>query len=237
MLGLRLKKTHATPHRPIGRSAAALIISQSEQGLKAALGVAASPRSPREGAPVAQNGSQAETMISGVAGRYASALFDLARDQRAMGAVGSDLARFDALLRESPDLQRLVRSPVFTAEEQGKAVGAILDRAGIGGLAGNFIRLVATNRRLFALSDMIRAYRKLVAESKGIVRAQVRLAEPPSDRVLNDIKAALREVADAEVDVGVKVDPALIGGMVVQVGSRMVDASLRTKLNAIRLAM
>ncbi|HKG76809.1 MAG TPA: F0F1 ATP synthase subunit delta [Beijerinckiaceae bacterium] len=186
---------------------------------------------------MAQNGSQAETMVSGVAGRYASALFELARDQRAVDAVAGDLDRFDALIRESPDLQRLVRSPVFTAEEQGKAVGAILDQAGIGGLAGNFIRLVTTNRRLFALPDMIRGYRKLVAESKGIVRAEVRLAEPPSDRVLNDIKAALREVANAEVDVDVKVDPNLIGGMVVQMGSRMVDASLRTRLNAIRLAM
>src|SRR5829696_2411372 len=190
-----------------------------------------------EKAPVAQNGSQAETMVSGVAGRYASALFELARDQRAVDAVAGDLDRFDALIRESPDLQRLVRSPVFTAEEQGKAVGAILDQAGIGGLAGNFIRLVTTNRRLFALPDMIRAYRKLVAGAKGIVRAEVRLAEPPSDRVLNDIKAALREVANAEVDVDVKVDPNLIGGMVVQMGSRMVDASLRTRLNAIRLAM
>ncbi len=186
---------------------------------------------------MAQNGSQAETMVSGVAGRYASALFDLARDQRAIDAVAGDLDRFDALIRESPDLQRLVRSPVFTAEEQSKAVGAILDQAGIGGLAGNFIRLVATNRRLFALPDMIRAYRKLVADSKGIVRAEVRLAEPPSDRALNDIKAALREVANAEVDLDVKVDPSLIGGMVVQMGSRMVDASLRTRLNAIRLAM
>jgi F-type H+-transporting ATPase subunit delta len=190
-----------------------------------------------ENASVAQNGSQAETMVSGVAGRYASALFELARDQRAVDAVAGDLDRFDALIRESPDLQRLVRSPVFTAEEQGKAVGAILDQAGIGGLAGNFIRLVTTNRRLFALPDMIRGYRKLVAESKGIVRAEVRLAEPPSDRVLNDIKAALREVASAEVDVDVKVDPNLIGGMIVQMGSRMVDASLRTRLNAIRLAM
>jgi F-type H+-transporting ATPase subunit delta len=186
---------------------------------------------------VAQNGSQAETMISGVAGRYASALFDLARDQRAMDAVGSDLDRFDALLRESPDLQRLVRSPVFTAEEQGKAIGAILDQAGLGGLAGNFIRLVTANRRLFALPDMIRAYRKLVAVAKGIVRAEVRVAEPPSDRVLDDIRAALRDVAKSEVDVDVKVDPALIGGIVVQMGSRMVDASVRTKLNAIRLAM
>ena len=190
-----------------------------------------------EKASVAQNGSQAETMVSGVAGRYASALFELARDERAVDAVAGDLDRFNALIRESPDLQRLVRSPVFTAEEQGKAVGTILDQAGISGLAGNFIRLVTTNRRLFALPDMIRAYRKLVAESKGIVRAEVRLAEPPSDRALNDIKAALREVANAEVDVDVKVDPNLIGGMVVQMGSRMVDASLRTRLNAIRLAM
>ena len=110
-----------------------------------------------EKAPVAQNGSQAETMVSGVAGRYASALFEVARDERPVHAVAGDLDRFDVLIRESPDLQRLVRSPVFTAEEQGKAVGAILDQAGIGGLAGNFIRLVAANRRLFALPDMIRA--------------------------------------------------------------------------------
>ena len=186
---------------------------------------------------MAQNGSEAGPLVAGVAGRYASALFELARDERQVDAVADSLNRFDGLLKESADLRRLVRSPVFSAEEQAGAIVAVLDKAGIGGLAGNFIRLVATNRRLFALSDMIRAYRKLVAESKGIVRAQVRLAEPPSDRVLNDIKAALREVAGAEVDVDVKVDPALIGGMVVQVGSRMVDASLRTKLNAIRLAM
>ncbi len=186
---------------------------------------------------MAQNGSQAETMTSGVAGRYASALFDLARGQGAIDAVAGDLDRFDGLIRESPDLQRLVRSPVFTAEEQSKAVGAILDQAGVGGLAGNFIRLVASNRRLFALPDMIRAYRKLVADAKGIVRAEVRLAERPSDRVLDDIRAALRDVAKADIDLNVKIDPSLIGGMIVQMGSRMVDASLRTKLNAIRMAM
>lgn len=175
--------------------------------------------------------------MSGVAGRYASALFDLAQENRAVDAVGRDLDRFDALIQESPDLQRLVRSPVFTAEEQVKAVGAILEASGIGGLAGNFIRLVASNRRLFALPDMIRAYRTLVADSKGIVRAQVMLAEPPSDRVMNDIRAALRDVARAEVDLDVKIDPGLIGGLVVRIGSRMIDASLRTRLNSIRLAM
>ncbi len=176
-------------------------------------------------------------MVSGVAGRYASALFDLARENRAMDQVGRDLDAFDALLQESPELQRLIKSPVFTADQQLKAIGAVLDRAGIGGLAGNFIRLVASKRRLFALPDMIKAYRTLVADAKGIVRAEVRVAEPPSDRILSEIRAALRDVAKAEVDMDVKVDPSLIGGLVVRMGSRMVDASLRSKLNAMRVAM
>jgi len=186
---------------------------------------------------VPQNGSQTETVVSGAAGRYASALFDLAHEQRAIDAVAGDLDRFEALIRDSEDLQRLIRSPVFTAEEQERAVGAILDKAAIGGFAGNFIRLVASNRRLFALPDMIRAYRALVAKHKGIVRAEVTVAEQPSDRILGDIKSALRDVAKAEVDVDVRIDPSLIGGLVVKMGSRMVDASLRTKLNAIKLAM
>jgi F-type H+-transporting ATPase subunit delta len=186
---------------------------------------------------VPQDGSQAGQVVSGVAGRYASALFDLAREQRAIDAVATDLDRFDALLRESTDLQRLVKSPVFTAEEQERSVTAILEKTGISGFAGNFIRLVASNRRLFALPDMIRGYRALVAEHKGIVRAQVTVAEQPSDRVLSDIKSALRDVAKAEVDVDIRIDPSLIGGLVVKMGSRMVDASLRTKLNSIRLAM
>ena len=101
----------------------------------------------------------------------------------------------------------------------------------------NFIRLVTAKRRLFALPDMIRGYRELVADAKGIVRAQVTLAEQPSPRVMDDIRSALRDVAKAEVDVETRIDPALIGGLVVKIGSRMVDSSLRTKLNAIRLAM
>jgi F-type H+-transporting ATPase subunit delta len=186
---------------------------------------------------VAQSGSQEGPLLSGVAARYASALFDLARDGKAVDAVAADLDRFDGMVRSSADLQRLIRNPVFTAEEQTGAVGALLDRAGISGLAGNFIRLVAAKRRLFALPDMIRAFRDLVADAKGIVRAQVTLAEKPSDKALDDIKAALRDVAKAEINLDVKIDPSLIGGLVVKMGSRMVDASVRTKLNSIRLAM
>jgi F-type H+-transporting ATPase subunit delta len=172
-----------------------------------------------------------------VASRYASALFELAREARSVDAVAADLDRFDTMIQESPDLQRLIRNPVFTTEEQASAIGALLDRARMDGLAGNFIRLVASKRRLFALRDMIRAFRDLVAVSKGIVRAQVTLAEKPTEKTAADIKAALRDVAKAEINLDIRIDPSLIGGLIVKMGSRMVDASVRTKLNSIRLAM
>ena len=121
---------------------------------------------------MAEKGSQGGTIVSGVAGRYASALFELARENRALDAVSRDLDAFDALIRDSEDLRRLIRSPVFTADEQEKAVAAILDRAGLKGLAANFIRLVASKRRLFALPDMIRGFRRLVSDAKGIVQAR-----------------------------------------------------------------
>lgn len=186
---------------------------------------------------MAQSGSSEEPLLSGVAARYAAALFDLAREAGSVDAVAGDLDRFDAMLQGSADLQRLIRNPVFTTQEQSGAIAAILDKAAMTGLAGNFIRLVASKRRLFALPDMIRAFRALVAEAKGIVQAQVTLAEQPSDKVINDIKAALRDVAQADVALDVKIDPNLIGGLIVKMGSRMVDASVRTKLNSIRLAM
>ncbi len=185
---------------------------------------------------MAQNGSEGP-LLAGVAGRYALALYELARDEGGVDDVAQNLEAFDALYRESADLRRLVKSPAFSAEEQTAAVGALLDRAGISGLAANFIKLSAANRRLFALPDMIRAYRERVRESKGIVRAEVRLAEKPSDAVIEDIKASLREVSQSEIEIDLHIDPSLIGGIVVKMGSRMVDASLRTKLNSIRLAM
>ena len=195
----------------------------------------ATERAARASGRVAQNGS--ETIVSGVAGRYAQALYELARDEKQIDDVAKNLESFDSLLKESQDLRRLVKSPAFSAEEQTAAIGAVLDKAGIGGLAGKFIRLAAANRRLFALPDMIRGYRSLVRESKGIVRAEVRVAEQPSDGVIQEIKTSLRDVAGAEIDLDLHVDPSLIGGLVVKIGSRMVDASLKTKLNGIRLAM
>jgi F-type H+-transporting ATPase subunit delta len=176
-------------------------------------------------------------IVSGMAGRYATALFELARESNAIDQVQSDLKFFDALIADNPDLMRLVRSPVFAAEEQAKALGAVLEKAGISGTAANFLRVVASNRRLFAVRDMIRGFNKLVAVHKGEVTAQVTVAEQLNDARMNDIRAALREVTGKDVKVDLTVDPSIIGGLKVKLGSRMVDASLRTKLNSIRFAM
>jgi len=173
-----------------------------------------------------------------MAGRYGNALFELALDNKAVDAVKTDLDRFDTLIADNPDLNRLVRSPVFGADEQLRALTAILDKAGIQGLAANFLRVITTNRRLFAVRDMIRAYRVLAARHKGEVSAEVTVAEPLSDKNLDALRDALKSVTGGkEIDFDVKVEPAIIGGLIVKVGSRMVDSSLRTKLNAIKIAM
>jgi F-type H+-transporting ATPase subunit delta len=176
-------------------------------------------------------------MVSGMAGRYANALFELALEEHAIDTVKADLDRFDALIAESPDLQRLVRSPVFTAEQQTRALSAVLDKAGIGGLAARFLKVVSSNRRLFAAPDMVRGFRALVALHKGETQATVTVAEKPTEAHLAAIKDALKAVTKKDVQVEVKVDPSIIGGLIVKLGSRMVDTSLRTKLNAIKHAM
>jgi F-type H+-transporting ATPase subunit delta len=179
-----------------------------------------------------------DPIITGMAGRYATALFELARDNKALDAVKNDLDQFDALVGENADLARLVRSPVFGIDEQLKALAAILDKAGIKGLAANFLRVITTNRRLFAVRDMIRAYRALVARHKGEVTAQVTVAEKLSNEHLDALKTALKTVTGGkDIDLDIKIDPTIIGGLIAKVGSRMVDSSLRTKLNSIKVAM
>lgn len=165
------------------------------------------------------------------------ALFDLARDEKSVDAVKADLDKFDALLAESQDLNRLVRSPVFTSDIQGKALGAVLAQAGITGIAANFLKLLTANRRLFIIRDAITSFRALVAKYKGEAAADVTVAEPLNDKNLDSLKAALKAVTGKDVVLNVKVDPSIIGGLIVKLGSRMVDSSLRTKLNSIKHAM
>lgn len=177
-------------------------------------------------------------LVSGVSGRYASALFSLAQDQRQTDAVAQSLDTIDALIAQNPDLERLVRSPVFSASDQVKALDAILAREEISGIAANFIRLVAVKRRLFVLRRMIADYRRLYEASRGVTRAEVTSASALTDAHLAALKDQLKAASGGRnVQLDVKVDPSIIGGLIVKLGSRMVDGSLRTKLNAIRHAM
>nr|WP_245363952.1 F0F1 ATP synthase subunit delta [Neorhizobium galegae] len=187
----------------------------------------------RETVPVADTSQ----LISGVAERYASSLFELSLEAGSVDKVGADLDRFQALLDESEDLRRLVASPVFSAEDQQKAVLAVAERAGISGLVANFLKVVAGNRRLFAMPGMIRAFRQIAAEHRGEVTAEVTSAHALSQAQENELKSALKGVTGKDVAISVTIDPSILGGLVVKVGSRQIDTSLRTKLSTLKLAL
>ena len=177
------------------------------------------------------------TGVSGLAGRYATALFELAEAQKSLDTVAEDLAQLARLIEESGDFARLLRSPVISREDQQRAMAAVLDKAGMSELTHRFIGVVAQHRRLFALPRIIRAYRALLAQRRGEVTAEVVSAKVLSDDQLRDLTDALKGVAGTRVSVEARVDPGLLGGLVVKVGSRMIDDSLRTKLENLRLAM
>lgn len=178
-----------------------------------------------------------ETVVAGVAGRYAAALFDLANESSKLPEVEADLQKFRRLLDESPDLVRLVRSPVVRAEDQAKALAAIVDRAGLGALSGNFLKLLAKNRRLFVISDVISAFRALAAKSRGEATAEVTSAVALTDAQIAELKKTLKASVGKDVTLNARVDPSLLGGLVVKIGSRMVDSSIRTKLQSLKVAL
>jgi F-type H+-transporting ATPase subunit delta len=178
-----------------------------------------------------------EPMMASMAGRYAAALFELAKEERQLPQVDADLKGFQAMLDASEDLRRLVRSPVISAEDQGKALSAILGRAGISGLTANFFRLIARNRRLFAAADMIRDFRALLARERGEVTAEVASAHALTPAQMQALKDALRVQVGKDVQINTRVDPNLLGGLVVKMGSKMIDSSLRTKLDNLKVAM
>ncbi len=177
------------------------------------------------------------SQISGVAQRYAQSLFELADESGVSSQIEAELVGLQALIDSSPDFQRLISSPVFSAEEQLRAVSSIADKAGMSGLAGNFLRVVAQNRRLFAVPAMIRAYREIAAAARGEVTAEVTSAHALTPAQQEELAATLRTVAGKDVTIQARVDPALLGGLVVRLGSRQIDTSLRTKLNMLELAL
>ena len=174
---------------------------------------------------------------TGLAGRYANAVFELAQEEKSVEAVERDFVTLRTLIDQNPDLARLVKAPVFTRDEQSRTMKAVLEKMGAANLTSKFILTIAAKRRLFALGDIIRAYERLVAKLRGEVQAQVTSARTLSDAETLELKAILKSKLGRDPRLEAKVDPNLLGGLVVKVGSRMIDSSLRTKLNSIRAAM
>jgi len=177
------------------------------------------------------------SVVSGIAGRYATALFEIARDSGALDVVASEVADLGSMIEQSDDLNRLLRSPVIAAEDQSRGMAAVLKKAGASDVVCNFVAVVAQNRRLFALHDMIRAFRALLATHRGEVVAEVTSAQILNDGQLAKIKAELAAAMKTDVQVETTVDEKILGGMIVKIGSRMVDSSLRTKIQNLRFAM
>lgn len=174
---------------------------------------------------------------TGVAARYALALFELADEQRKLDQVANDLKSVDALLRESADLRRLIANPVVSRTDSGRAMAALMERIGADDLTRKFIGLVSANRRLFSLPGTIKAYLAQLAKRRGEVTAEVVSARKLSDSQSMALETALRTALGGKVALLMSVDPSLIGGLVVKVGSRMVDSSLKTQLQKMKLAM
>lgn len=175
--------------------------------------------------------------MASVAGRYASALFELASDEGKVADVERDLAKFQALSTESADFVQMIRSPVISSDDQEKALGTVLAKVGIGALTISFFKLLAKNRRLFAASDVVRDFQSLAARARGEVRAEVTAAAALSDAQVAGLKAALKAAVGKDVTLEQKVDPSILGGLIVKLGSRMVDNSLKTKLESMKFAL
>jgi F-type H+-transporting ATPase subunit delta len=172
-----------------------------------------------------------------MAGRYATALFELARDENQLEATEAALTGLAASMDESEDLSRLVRSPIFSAAEQSAALTGIAKQAGLPALAANFLQLLVRNRRLFALRPIIAGFRKLAADHRGELTAGVTSAVALSPIQSEELKATLKAKTGKTITLIETVDPAILGGLVVSIGSRMVDSSIRTRLNNLKIAM
>ncbi len=183
------------------------------------------------------NTSDVQTNVTGLSGRYATALFDLADGASQLDQVADDLRQLSAMIDESADLVRLIRSPVISRSDQSAAMLALLEKAGASDLTRNFIGVVASNRRLFVLAKIISDYLSLLAGRRGEMTAEVSSAQALTDNQQAEIVDALQKSVGGKVSLNSTVDPALLGGLVVKIGSRMVDSSLQTKLQHLKLAM
>ena len=178
-----------------------------------------------------------DSQASNVGGRYAQALFDLAKDQNQVAAVEADLKSLKAALADSRDLQVLLASPAFDAEAKGKGLAAIAAKAQFNATTQKFLGLLAANGRASALSAVIAGFEQLSAADRGAVSAQVTTAVPLSAAQANGVAQALRQALGKDPEIETRVDPAILGGIKVRVGSRLFDASLKSKLDSLKFAL
>ncbi|MEL6584637.1 MAG: F0F1 ATP synthase subunit delta [Pseudomonadota bacterium] len=177
------------------------------------------------------------SIVSGVAGRYATALFEIATETNAVDAIEADLNALGAALVESADLRDLTTSPLYGRDDQGKAMGAVAGAMSLGPIVTNTVLLMASKRRLFALADVIKGFKALAAEARGEVTAEVTSATALTDAQRGALAAALKASVGSDVVLNTAVDESLIGGLIVKVGSRMIDTSVRAKLASLQNAM
>jgi F-type H+-transporting ATPase subunit delta len=174
---------------------------------------------------------------TGLAGRYANAVFELAQETNAVDALAADFASLKSMIAASPDFANLVKSPVIPSDTKARAMKALLEKMGAAPLTIQFLLFLIQKRRLFVLGGIIGAYGRLVARLKGEVSAEVISARPLSDSETAELKTVLKNKLGREPRLETSVDPTLLGGLVVKLGSRMIDSSIRTKLTGIRAAM
>ena len=173
-----------------------------------------------------------------LAGRYASALFGLARDQRQIDAVGRSLDSLNQALADSRDFAELVASPMVSREQAAGALAALASQLGLDPITGNFLGVLARNGRKSELRNVIRLFKRLAAGHRGEISAEVVSAHPLGDDQIDALKAQLKgRAGGADVTIDAQVDPSILGGITVKLGSQMIDASIRTKLNRLASAM
>lgn len=172
-----------------------------------------------------------------MAGRYATALFELAHDEGKLEETEQSFRHLEAQIAENKDLERLIRSPVYSADDQSRALGAVAEKLEISGIAANFLQILIKNRRLFALQEILTGFHKLAAHQRGEITAGVTTAIALTDDQVEELKATLKAKTGRDVTLNATVDPSILGGLILTIGSRMVDSSIRTKLNNLKIAM
>ena len=181
--------------------------------------------------------SEPASISSGIAARYAAAVFELAKSEKALPALESDVDALDAAMKDSADLRDLISSPVYSRDEQGKAIGAIAQKMGLSALVTNTLGLMASKRRLFVLPQLMASLRAMIAEDKGEVTAEVTSAKALTTAQTEELTKTLKDRFGKTIKLNTAVDEDLIGGLVVQVGSKMIDTSIRSKLAALQNTM